>query len=289
MLLLLPLEHNKLQVSWRGPFVVTEKKGGQNYRIRVGDKEKLYHVNLLKRYRERESPTEFVVATVVTEELDDNGGVAEVLPSCPLTGKETYVDVVHDVMLTSNQRGEVEEILHDYEGILPEKPGVKDLEEFSMKLLEEKMKDRLTSDAIVKLPDVTKDFVLRTDASDRGLSAVLLQEHDGDLFPVAYASRKLNTAERNYSVTEKECLAIVFGIHKFQRYLYGRKFILETDHQPLAYLAQAKLTNGRLMRWSLFLQQYQVQLRYIRGNSNVGADCMSRLLESEVKGSLQDM
>jgi hypothetical protein len=151
------------------------------------------------------------------------------------------------------------------------------------------LKDRLTSDAIVKLPDVTKDFVLRTDASDRGLGAVLLQEHDGDLFPVAYASRKLNTAERNYSVTEKECLAIVFGIHKFQRYLYGRKFILETDHQPLAYLAQAKLTNGRLMRWSLFLQQYQVQLRYIRGNSNVGADCMSRLLESEVKGSLQDM
>ena len=74
VLLLLPLEHNKLQVSWRGPFEVTEKKGGQNYRIRVGDKDKLYHVNLLKRYRVREPPTEFVVATVVTEEYDDNAG-----------------------------------------------------------------------------------------------------------------------------------------------------------------------------------------------------------------------
>jgi hypothetical protein len=140
----------------------------------------------------------------------------------------------------------------------------------------------------VKLPDVTRDFVLRTDACDRGLGAVLLQEYDGTLFPVAYSSRKLLSAERNYSVSEKECLAIVFGISKFQRYLYGRKFILETDHQPLAYLAQAKLTNGRLMRWSLFLQQYQVQVRYIKGDQNVGADCLSRLGLSEVKGSSED-
>jgi hypothetical protein len=54
---------------------------------------------------------------------------------------------------------------------------------------------------------------------------------------------------------------------------------LETDHQPLAYLAQAKLSNGRLMRWSLFLQQYQMQIRYVKGTENVGADFMSRSAE----------
>jgi hypothetical protein len=134
----------------------------------------------------------------------------------------------------------------------------------------------LTSDAVVRLPDLSKDFVLRTDACDTGLGAVLLQEHDGTLFPVAYGSRKLSAAEKNYSVSERECLGIVFGISRFERYLYGRKFLLETDHQPLAYLAQVKLSNGRLMRWSLFLQQYQMQIRYVKGTENVGADFMSR-------------
>jgi hypothetical protein len=89
----------------------------------------------------------------------------------------------------------------------------------------------------------------------------------------------LSAAEKNYSVSERECLGIVFGISRFERYLYGRKFILETDHQPLAYLAQAKLSNGRLMRWSLFLQQYQMQIRYVKGSENVGADFMSRSAE----------
>ena len=138
------------------------------------------------------------------------------------------------------------------------------------------LKDRLTSDAIIRLPDQTKDFVLRTDACDTGLGAVLLQDHNGTLFPVAYGSRKLSKAERNYSVTEKECLGIVFGITKFEKYLYGRKFTLQTDHQPLAYLAQARAHNGRLMRWSLFLQQYQMVTQYIKGRDTVGADCMSR-------------
>ena len=99
------------------------------------------------------------------------------------------------------------------------------------------LKDRLTSNAIIRLPDQTKDFVLRTDACDTGLGAVLLQDHNGTLFPVAYVSWKLSKAERNYCVTEKECLGIIFGITKFELYLYGRKFTLQTDHQPLAYLA----------------------------------------------------
>ena len=118
--------------------------------------------------------------------------------------------------------------------------------------------------------------MLRTDASETGEGAVLLQEHDGVIFPVAYGSRKLSSAEKHYGVSEKECLANVFGISRFERYLYGRQFVLETDHQPLAYLADAKHTNGRLMRWYLFSQQYYMRMRYIKGSQNVGADFMSR-------------
>ena len=74
--------------------------------------------------------------------------------------------------------------------------------------------------------------------------AVLLQEHEGVKLPVSYASRKLLAREMGYSVIEKECLGIVWGIQKFESYLYGREFMLETDHQPLVYLNRAKTANA---------------------------------------------
>lgn len=82
---------------------------------------------------------------------------------------------------------------------------------------------------------MSKVFILQTDASDRGLGDVLLQEDLDQKQPISYISRKLNKAEENYSTIERECLAIVWAIQKFHKYLYGRKFILETDHQPLVY------------------------------------------------------
>ena len=97
------------------------------------------------------------------------------------------------------------------------------------------------------------------------------------MFPIAYASRKMLQRETNYSVTEKECLAIVFGIQHFQKYLYGTKFVLETDHASLAYLHKAKNDSARVMRWALFLQNYSFTVRYIKGKDNVGADYLSRM------------
>ena len=89
-------------------------------------------------------------------------------------------------------------------------------------------------------------FILQTDSSDVGIGAILLQVDDGIKKPVAYASRKLKKAELNYATIEKECLALVWGVLKFQRYLYGKEFILETDHRPLVYLRSSKVTNARL-------------------------------------------
>lgn len=103
-----------------------------------------------------------------------------------------------------------------------------------------------------------------------------MQEHDGMKFPVYYASRKLLDREVNYAVIEKECLALVWGIQKFQTYLYGREFILETDHQPLVYLNRAKVANPKLMRWAMALQPYRFRLVAIKGSENVGADFLSR-------------
>ena len=92
------------------------------------------------------------------------------------------------------------------------------------------LKKAVISKPILVLPDVNKEFVLRTDASDIGLGATLLQNRDGHIFPVAYASRKLLDREKRYSVMERECLGIVWGIKKFALYLYGKQFTLQTDH-----------------------------------------------------------
>ena len=95
---------------------------------------------------------------------------------------------------------------------------------------------------------------------------------------MAYASKKFATREQAYSTIERECLAIVWAVQKFQTYLYGRTFVLQTDHQPLVYLQKAKVTNNRILRWALALQPYRFRIDAIKGSDNVGADYLSRIL-----------
>lgn len=142
-----------------------------------------------------------------------------------------------------------------------------------------KLKDILSSEPILKLPDLQKDFILQTDASNFGIGACLLQDHDGRKHPVMYASRKLLDREKNYSVGEREALAIKWGVEKFHRFLYGRHFTLESDHRPLQYLNSSDSQSPRLMRWSLALQPYRYTVKYIRGEDNFCADCLSRCVD----------
>ena len=141
------------------------------------------------------------------------------------------------------------------------------------------IKNLLTNDPILHLPDPEKTFVLRTDASDFGIGAVLMQEHGGKLFPICYASKKLSNAELNYSTIEKECLALLWGIKRFHMYLYGVRFVLQTDYEPLKYMSSAKFTNNRLMQWAMFLQNYNMKVEGIKGSDSVGADYLSRVVE----------
>ena len=145
--------------------------------------------------------------------------------------------------------------------------------------LRRSIKALLTKEPVRPLPDPGKTYFLQTDASDSGIGAVLMQKHDGKLFPVCYASKKLPSAERNYSTIEKECLAIVWGLKRFHLYLYGIPFVLQTDHEPLKYMNSAKFANGRLMRRAMFLQSYNFRVEAIKGSENVGADYLSRVQE----------
>jgi hypothetical protein len=138
------------------------------------------------------------------------------------------------------------------------------------------LKDHLISKPILRLPDISKEFTLRTDASDTALGAVLLQVHDGTLHPVMYASKKLSPREEKYPISEKEAMAIVWGIQRFHKFLYATKFIVETDHKPLTVLKGSTTSNPRLMRWSLGLQPYNFTTKVIKGIDNVGADFFSR-------------
>ena len=94
------------------------------------------------------------------------------------------------------------------------------------------LQERLLKKPILKLSDHQKPFILRTDASNCGLGASLMQEHNDKLYPVAYASKKQSSAECTYSTLERECQAIMLGMTKFQLYLAGKPFILQTDHKP---------------------------------------------------------
>ena len=140
----------------------------------------------------------------------------------------------------------------------------------------EKVQRVLNSYPVLLLPTLTEDFVLRTDASSKGMGAVLLQEKEGILHPVQYASKKFSETQKGYSTVERECLATVWGCEKFARFLVGREFILQTDHRPLTFLKSSKTKNNRLLRWSLRLQEFRFRVEHLPGNSNVMADLLSR-------------
>ena len=140
------------------------------------------------------------------------------------------------------------------------------------------LKNYLSHDPVLVAPDFTRPFILQTDASDVAVGAVLLQETDGVIRPVAYHSAKFSKHQKSYSTIEKELLAIVSAIKKFECYVYGQQgLVVYTDHNPITFLNRNKFSNQRLLRWSLFLQTYDIQIRHIKEVENKIADALSRI------------
>lgn len=137
-----------------------------------------------------------------------------------------------------------------------------------------KLKTTLTSDDVMlAYPDFKREFVLTTDASNYALGAVLSQDNR----PIAFLSRTLSRTEENYATNEKELLAIVWALKSLRNYLYGStKLKIYTDHLPLTYALNNKNSNLKLKRWKAFLEDFNYELQYKPGCTNVVADALSR-------------
>ena len=124
--------------------------------------------------------------------------------------------------------------------------------------------------------------MIQTDASDSGLGAVLLQIINDEERVLEFASRTMNAAERNYSVTERECLAVIWAVKKFRCYIEGHDFKIITDHSSLRWLCNLHNPTGRLARWALELQGYTYTVVHRKGTLNHVPDALSRMHEDVV-------
>lgn len=150
-----------------------------------------------------------------------------------------------------------------------------------------RVKDMLQSAPVLAHYDARKPLVLTVDSSAFGVGAVLSHvDEQGNEHPIAYKSRKLSSAQKNYSQLDKEALAILYGVHRFHKYLFGREFVIYTDHKPLlGLLGEQKpippVSSARLQRWAITLSAYNYTLRFKPGMSIAHADALSRLPYSD--------
>lgn len=134
----------------------------------------------------------------------------------------------------------------------------------------EEIKKVISKETLLAFPRFDKPFHVYTDASNYQLGAVIMQEGK----PLAFYSRKLNGAQKNYTTGEQELLSIVETLKEFRNILLGQQVIVHTDHKNILY---GNLTNDRIIRWRLLLEEFAPEYRHIAGEKNVVADALSRV------------
>ena len=147
------------------------------------------------------------------------------------------------------------------------------------------LKNALMKAPVLAFPDFSKEFILTTDASHYALGAVLTQETDEGEKLISCASRSLKGAEMNYSNTDREILAVVFGVKHNRSYLWGHKFRVKTDHSAIPYLQRNTSNNARAIRWFLELSEYDYTIAHKKGTRIQHADALSRYpVDKIIKG-----
>jgi transposase InsO family protein len=143
------------------------------------------------------------------------------------------------------------------------------------------LKSALISEPVLVAPDFDREFTVQTDASDVGIGGVLTQvDAEGHEHVVSYYSKKLTKAERKYTVTERECLAVLRSIAHFRAYIELRHFNVITDHHSLTWLKNLKDPTGRLSRWALQLQHHDYTIKHRPGKQMVVPDALSRAFDA---------
>ena len=139
------------------------------------------------------------------------------------------------------------------------------------------LKDLLTRAPVLVGADISQPFIVTTDASNSHVGGVLSQiQPDGSNQPIGYFSKKLIPTETKYSATDKEALGVVLTCRNFHHYLWGSKFTILTDHQPLTSIFKRKTKSPRMNRWILEMREYSYEIKYLKGKHNVVADNLSR-------------
>ncbi len=141
----------------------------------------------------------------------------------------------------------------------------------------EHLKTCLVQAPILVKAQVDKPFIITTDASDTHVGGVLSQiQQDGANKPIGYFSKKLSPCETRYSATDKEALAIVLACRNFHHYLWGTRFVVITDHQPLTSIFKRKTKSPRMNRWILEMREYNYDIHCEKGKDNNVADHLPR-------------
>jgi hypothetical protein len=150
-----------------------------------------------------------------------------------------------------------------------------ELEEVSMESLKAALRDATQQHLLVI--DWKKPFNLHVDASDASVGGYLSQiTEEGQDRPIAFFSAKFDPTQRRWSTIEKEAYAALTGLKKFRHWIFGSEVNLYSDHNPLQWLTESSGKSPKLMRWSLSIQEYNITWHYVRGKSNLVADCLSR-------------
>src|SRR5277367_1484973 len=150
------------------------------------------------------------------------------------------------------------------------------------------LKAKLSVAPVSRGPNWTLPFHISTDASDSAIGAVLGQKKDHTTHAIYFISKNLAPAELNYTVTEKEFLAVVYAINKFCHYITGYEFFVHTDHSAIRFLMNKPITNGRVTRWLLLLQEFNITVLDCPGRENMVADFLSRIQHNDSDSPVDD-